>query len=322
MGHYASDFPSTTPNIEGATMLMLEEEVEEEYTDYDSTGEFSFHLGGSKYVNPNWILLDSQSTADIFCNPNLLTNIRNAGKYIKVHCNARTSIITQKGTLENYVEVWYNAKGIANILSLEKVKQKYPVRYDSDNGNQFVVVQPKKQVVFQQSGSGLYYHDTMNRAVVMVNTVEGNREGYTDRNFSAAKQAWRAPGMMGYPSEKYFKHMVSSNMIRNYPVTPKYINAANNIFGPNVVSMKGKTLRATQDPVLTEYVEIPKDTVVLNKDVMLMADVMFVDGLGFLVTASRDIKFTTNEYVLKKSKANLISSLKRYLKYTPNVVLI
>jgi hypothetical protein len=87
-------------------MLMLEEEVEQEYTNYDSTGEFSFHLGGSKYVNPNWILLDSQSTTDIFCNPKLLTNIRDAGKSIKVYCNTGTRIITQKGTLNNYGEVW------------------------------------------------------------------------------------------------------------------------------------------------------------------------------------------------------------------------
>jgi hypothetical protein len=138
------------------------------------------------------------------------------------------------------------------------VKQKYPVRYDSDNDNQCVVVQPKKQVVFQQSGSGLYYHNNTNRVVVMVNTVEDNREGYTDRAYSTAKQARRALGMVGYPSEKDFKHMVSSNMIRNYPVTPKDIIAANNIFGPNAACMKGKTVRATQDPVLTEYVEIPK----------------------------------------------------------------
>jgi hypothetical protein len=70
--------------------------------DYDSSGEFSFHQGGSKYVDPNWILLDSQSKADIFCNPALLTNIRDAGKSIKVHCSAGTSIVTQVGTLKNY----------------------------------------------------------------------------------------------------------------------------------------------------------------------------------------------------------------------------
>jgi hypothetical protein len=82
--------------------------------------------------------------------------------------------------------------------------------------------------------------------------------------------------------------------------------------------MKGKTVRATQDPVLAEYVEIPKDIVALNRDVTLTADVFLVDGLGFLVTASRNIKFTTNEYVPKRSKTNLTNSLKRYLQYTPN----
>jgi hypothetical protein len=145
----------------------------------------------------------------------------------------------------------------------------------------------------------------------MVNTVENNREGYTDRAYGAAKQARRALGMVGDPSEKYFKHMVSSNMIHNCPVTPKDITAANNIFCPNVASMKGKPVRSTQDPVLTEYVEIPKDMVALNRDVTLTAYVMFVDGLGFLVMASRNIKFTTNVYFPKRSKGNLSNSLKK-----------
>jgi hypothetical protein len=58
-------------------------------------------------------------------------------------------------------------------------------------------------------------------------------------------------------------------------------------------------------------VEIPKDIEALNKDVTLTADVIFVDGPGLLVASSRNIKFTTNEYVPKRSKANLINSLKK-----------
>jgi hypothetical protein len=99
--------------------------------------------------------------------------------------------------------------------------------------------------------------------------------------------------MVGYPSEKDFKNMVSSNMIRNCPVKPEDISAANKIFGPNVASLKGKTVRATQDPVLTEYVQIPREIVDLNKNVTITADIMFVGGIGFMITSSRGIKFTT-----------------------------
>jgi hypothetical protein len=103
-----------------------------------------------------------------------------------------TSIATQVGTLQNYVKVWFNPNAIANILSLARVKEKCSVRYDRDEGNQFVVVQPHKQIVFQQSGLGLYYHDTTYRAMVMVNTVGHNREGFTNRAYNKAKQAQRA----------------------------------------------------------------------------------------------------------------------------------
>jgi hypothetical protein len=240
LGHYASDCPESN-KIEGTTMLVLGNEddrvlVEDWNSDCDSTGEFSFHTGNTKYVNPHWILLDSQSTAEIFCNPSLLTKIRYAGKSIKIHCNAGTSIVTQVGTLKNYGEMWFNPKAIANILLLARVKERYPVRYDSDEENQFVVVQPHKQIVFQQNDPGLYYHGTTNRAMVMVNTVGNNREGFTNGAYNRAKQARRALEMVGYPSEKDFRNMVSSNMITNCPVTPTDINTANKIFGPNVAS--------------------------------------------------------------------------------------
>jgi hypothetical protein len=115
----------------------------------------------------------------------------------------------------------------------------------------------------------------------MVSTVSGNREGFSKQAVRTAKQARRVMGMVGYPSEKDFKNMVSSSMIRNCPVKPEDISVGNKIFGPNVASLKGKTVRATQDPILTEYVQIPKEIVDLNKDVTLTADAMFVGGAGF-----------------------------------------
>jgi hypothetical protein len=173
-----------------------------------------------------------------------------------------------------------------------KVKERYPVKYDSNHGNQFVVVQPHKKVIFKQSPSGLYYHDIADRAIVMVNTVKENREGYTQREYDDAKEARRALALVGYPSPKDFKNMVRANMIRNCPVTPSSISAAHKIFGPNIASLKGKTTRRTPQPVLTNYVQIPKEMLELNKDVTLAVDVMFVDGIPFAVSLSRKIKFT------------------------------
>jgi hypothetical protein len=266
----------------------------QDYYDADSSLGGYAVVTNPAWILPAWILLDSQSTTDIFSNASLLTDIHESGKSINIHCNAGTSCVTKVGTLRKYGEVWYNENAIANILSLARVKERYPVKYDSTNGNQFIVIQPTKEVIFHQSQSGLYYHGTNNRAVVMVSTVAENRKGYTQQEYNDAKQARRALGMVGYPSNKDFNNMVRSNMIKNCPVTPKIVSAANKSFGPNIASVKGKKTRRKPEPVVTDYVEIPKAILDLNKDVALTADVMFVDGIPFLVTNSRKIKFTTS----------------------------
>jgi hypothetical protein len=136
--------------------------------------------------------------------------------------------------------VSYSDSAIANILSLSQVKKKFPITYDSKNDNEFHVIKPDKHVVFKESESGLYYHDTTNRAFLILNadktsidTIKTNREGFTERNYERAKRAQKALGLVGYPSPKDFKHMVSSNMIKNCPVTSTNVANANTIFGPN-----------------------------------------------------------------------------------------
>jgi hypothetical protein len=65
--------------------------------------------------------------------------------------------------------------------------------------------------------------------------------------------------------------------------------------------------------VVTDYIEIPKAILDLNRDVTLTADVMFVDGIPFLMTNSRNIKFNTSEYVPQRTKPILIKSLNKVL---------
>jgi hypothetical protein len=144
---------------------------------------------------------------------------------------------------------------------------------------------------------------------MLVNTVKQNREGFTDREFDRAKSARRALGLVGYPPPRDFKNMVRSNMIKNCNVTPIDIDNAYTLFGDDIASLRGKTVRTTPDPVMADYVEIPKIILDLNKDLTVAADIMFVNGMPFVTSISRNVKFTTIEYVTSRSKKNLVKSL-------------
>jgi hypothetical protein len=71
---------------------------------------------------PNtWILLDNQSTIDVFCNPTMLANTHKIEEKFEIQCTAGTISTNLMGTLNDYGDVWYHADGIVNILSLSQV---------------------------------------------------------------------------------------------------------------------------------------------------------------------------------------------------------
>jgi hypothetical protein len=74
-------------------------------------------------IPSSWILLDSQSTVDVFCNAKMLTNVQEAKRHLTLHCNSGTVQVTMKGDLHGYGSVRYHPNGIANILSLNNVQK-------------------------------------------------------------------------------------------------------------------------------------------------------------------------------------------------------
>ena len=71
----------------------------------------------------SWILLDSESTVDIFCNDTLLNKIHNSEDKIILHTNTGEMEVQMKGTLNGYHDVWYDNRAMANILSLNNMKK-------------------------------------------------------------------------------------------------------------------------------------------------------------------------------------------------------
>ena len=128
-----------------------------------------------------------------------------------------------------------------------------------------------------------------------------------------AKASQRALGIAGYPSEQDFTNMVSSNMIVNCPVTPNYIKNANNIFGPDVPSMKGKSVRRRTEDLFSNYVNITKEILSMNADLEVSGNVIFINKMSLLVSVSKRLKFATIEYIPNRLEKDLDRSVNKII---------
>jgi hypothetical protein len=72
-------------------------------------------------------------------------------------------------------------------------------------------------------------------------------------------------------------------------------------------------VRPTPAPVVADYVAIPWQLVDANKAVTLATDVFFVDGIAFLITVSRRIKFVTTKHQPVRMATSLSKHLQQVL---------
>ena len=143
--------------------------------------------------------------------------------------------------------------------------------------------------------------------------VRGNYEGYTKWEVLRAKEVRPAQALLGNPSEKDYRVMVSSNMIENCSISTSDMSNARTIFGPDLPIVRGETVRQTLVLVVAEYISVPRSLVKTNRINTLVADVFFEDRTPFLLTVARRWKFVTAEHVPVRTAMNLSKHMTQVL---------
>ena len=103
------------------------------------------------------------------------------------------------------------------------------------------------------------------------------------------------------------------NLIANNPVTIEDIEIAEQIFGSDIGSLKGKTTRKKPIPVVDDYIAIPEELYAKQQDIVLCIDGIKVNGMLFLTTVSKNIFYRTAQYVESKSISRFKEALKEII---------
>jgi hypothetical protein len=82
------------------------------------------------------------------------------------------------------------------------------------------------------------------------------------------------------------------------------------IFGPNVGSLKGKTTQSTPEHVRSDRADIPMQIMSRYREVTLACDIMYVNRIPFIMSISRCIKFGNADMLKSKSAVQLLASIK------------
>jgi len=282
------------------------------------------HKGKISGLNESWILFDTQSNCDIFCNKNLLQDIRKSnGPPLRLESNGGTMLTSLVGDIPNYGTVWFNSNSLANILSLANVRKKFKVTMSTgpnDKTPTICVYKHNGEIMkFVEHAIGLYVHCVSNKsnhvndnldsnyAYLFLNTTHDLERQFTRRQVQEARDARTLYVNLGRPYNNQFMKLIQSSFIANCPVTSEHVLRAQYIYGSDVASIKGKTSRIQPRHIVSnDIIPVPQFVREYHNDVTLCADIFFVNGMAFFHTIARNIQFRTVHDIANRKYKTLL----------------
>ena len=277
-------------------------------------------------IKPSWILLDTQSSCDIFKNREFLQNIHtktDGGLILK--SNGNDDIRTcEVGTIEGYGEVWYHEDSLANILSFANVRKRFKVTISTgpdDPCPTIFVHRPNGEIMeFRERSMGLYVYDVAackskpKQQVThysFLNTIDDNELNYSKAELKRSQQALKLYRRLGLPAPQSFIDYLNNNWIHDLPFTSADAKRAFEIYGTDPAHLMGKPRRQKPPPVpQLQHILLPASIAKAHSDITVSVDIFYLNGIRFFHSISHHIKLRTVEAIKNATQKSLVACVR------------
>ena len=149
--------------------------------------------------------------------------------------------------------------------------------------------------------------------------IEENAKFLTTKEIAQADVANQLLHALGYPSVVNLKTTIKTNVIWDNPVTESDIKLMEHLYGPDIPTVKGKTSRQCPHKLVRDVVFIPHELHDTQCNVWLYIDIMYINGIPFLTTISKNIKYSTDMWVadcIAPTITSLVESILKLYQWT------
>ena len=307
-GHYARDCPQRKSS-KAKAHVSVEEPDEDDLNEQDEWGLALVSSVEKCCFSRFDVLLDNEASLNIFNNADLLTGMRKAEKSIKVSGIQLGAGVTvdREGDFGELGTVFYSASASANILSFaSQVDAGATIRYDH-TGDCFTLRPKDSERTYrfgrkQVKGSeGRFYScdwRDVDEDTALVTTVSENSKAFSKREVEQARRAREMLARMGFPTVEQAMSIVNAGS--NFEVTARDFQIADAIWGRDIASLKGKTVKQA-----TIAADITVSKKIVQVDQVLSIDIMFIEKLAILIGVATPlgltIAYSLNNIASKKS---------------------
>jgi hypothetical protein len=273
------------------------------------------------HIPLSWVLLDTCSTASVFCNYKLVEDliVCSEEEELVIQTNGGEKCFDLKSKMKLFpIDVHFNDDSMANILSLKDVAELEGVRITMDTSEERAISVHFQGSIykFSEHQEGLYYMDMDElkskdeiSPYCFLESVQDNKSYFSDAEIKGADNARILQQEMGWPSNTAFKNIIKNNLITNTEVTIDDVNRAELIYGTATPLLQGKMVRVKPAINKIEKIPLPSPISKHHHNVNLCVDFFYVNGQIFLSSKSTKLNFVTAQYVERRTKTNIIKTL-------------